>query len=405
MNLVSTVENRPTHSSFELGRLYYHRCEFAKAEEALKLAASYFKKAQMWTDFQNTQSLLLRIYSEEGRWEAIQSIKEEFLDLIIGKGVEPTSKIFYVLANCAGYRDQYDVALDYLEKSILIAGQKNDFEGLCFAIYGKAAIHFFLLKSDPSYTAKFETLIQQLKEFLDTLNNNDLVISFHSLMGSYFLYQGKTAEAETMFNKALELAQVEKSVLYTALVQSNLGRTYVKMGNFDLARLYFKLALQSLDEKIFSVHVKEIKIELEKLGMEVLLNHDLSVDFENQSFFEKNIGRVSLGGQFVISDLLKLFVENPGTVYSKQELIELVWKEKYDPKIHDNKIYVTVKRLRQLLEPNQDESKYVFRSKKGYFFSATVKVQIKPNVTLSAQGSSNVQNTIQKTTNEKGEVL
>lgn len=392
MNSIISNDNRPLHSAYELGRLYYHRCEFSKAEESLKMASEYFKKAQMWVEFQNSQSMLLRIYSEEGRWEAIQNIKEDFLDLIIGKGVEPTSKIFYVLANCATYRDQFEVALDYLEKSIQIAGQKNDFEGLCYALYGKAAIYYFQSKKDESILVKFESLIQQLKEFLDTLNNNDLVISFQSMMGSHFLSQGKLAEAEQMYNKALELAQNEKSILYTAMVQSNLGRVYVKMGNFDLARLYFKLALQSLDEKYFSLNVKEIKIELEKLGMEILLNHDLSVDFESQSFFERNLGRISLGGQFVLSDLLKLFVENPGVVFSKQELIEKVWKENYNPEIHDNKIYVTVKRLRMLIEPNQDETKYIFRSKKGYYFSTTVKVQIKETLPMVAHSFENEPN-------------
>lgn len=44
-------------------------------------------------------------------------------------------------------------------------------------------------------------------------------------------------------------------------------------------------------------------------------------------------------------DLLRLFVLNQGTVYSKEFLVENVWKQPYDPSVHDNKIYVTIKRF------------------------------------------------------------
>ena len=61
-------------------------------------------------------------------------------------------------------------------------------------------------------------------------------------------------------------------------------------------------------------------------------------------------------------------------IFSKEYLVENVWKQPYDPSVHDNKIYVTIKRLRKLIEPEYDKPKYLFRAKNGYYFNKAVKV-------------------------------
>ncbi len=73
-------------------------------------------------------------------------------------------------------------------------------------------------------------------------------------------------------------------------------------------------------------------------------------------------------------DLLKLFVQNPGAVFSKEYLVENVWKQPYDPSVHDNKIYVTIKRLRKMIEPDYEKPKYIFRAKNGYFMNKSARV-------------------------------
>jgi DNA-binding response OmpR family regulator len=80
-------------------------------------------------------------------------------------------------------------------------------------------------------------------------------------------------------------------------------------------------------------------------------------------------------------DLLCLFALNPGKVFSKEYLVDKIWSEKYEPTIHDNKIYVTIKRLRKLVEPNVDKPKYIFRAKGGYYLNKAVKVYFKRNST------------------------
>ena len=75
--------------------------------------------------------------------------------------------------------------------------------------------------------------------------------------------------------------------------------------------------------------------------------------------------------------MLQLFISTPGVVYSKESLVEKIWKQKYDPRVHDNKIYVTIKRLRELVEPNHKKPKYIFRTKDGYYMNKKVNILLK----------------------------
>ena len=68
-----------------------------------------------------------------------------------------------------------------------------------------------------------------------------------------------------------------------------------------------------------------------------------------------------------------MFMGTPGQVYSKEEIVNNIWQQEYDPRVHDNKLYVTIKRLRKLIEPENDKPKYLYRAKNGYYFNKDVK--------------------------------
>jgi DNA-binding winged helix-turn-helix (wHTH) protein len=85
-------------------------------------------------------------------------------------------------------------------------------------------------------------------------------------------------------------------------------------------------------------------------------------------------GEIRFEGQFILRDLLRVFLESPGHIFSKEDLAKKVWKDTYQPRIHDNKIYVTIKRLRGLLENDGDD--LILRAKTGYFLNPKIRVVI-----------------------------
>ncbi|MBP5265761.1 MAG: winged helix-turn-helix domain-containing protein, partial [Lachnospiraceae bacterium] len=66
-------------------------------------------------------------------------------------------------------------------------------------------------------------------------------------------------------------------------------------------------------------------------------------------------------------DLLLHFVSNPGKVYGREELLELIWGQDYpgDARTVD----VHVRRLREKIEPNPSEPRYVHTKwGMGYYY-------------------------------------
>ncbi|TVQ77477.1 MAG: helix-turn-helix domain-containing protein [Bradymonadales bacterium] len=57
---------------------------------------------------------------------------------------------------------------------------------------------------------------------------------------------------------------------------------------------------------------------------------------------------LSLADRPAVEQLLLFLMSRPNEFFSKEELIGIVWKEKYNPLVHDSRIYTTVRRARQL---------------------------------------------------------
>ncbi|MFI3174019.1 MAG: response regulator transcription factor [Bacillota bacterium] len=67
-------------------------------------------------------------------------------------------------------------------------------------------------------------------------------------------------------------------------------------------------------------------------------------------------------------DLLELFIANPGKVYSREQLLDIVWGYEYPGEIRT--VDVHVRRLREKIEENASEPKYIFTKwGVGYYFN------------------------------------
>lgn len=106
-------------------------------------------------------------------------------------------------------------------------------------------------------------------------------------------------------------------------------------------------------------------------------DYDLIFDTKDHVLIDKEKGCMELKTQFILMDLLKLFLLNPGVSYSKSDIISRIWGEDYKPKTHDNKLYVTIKRLREMIETNSKKPKYIKRNDRGYYFSNKINVLVK----------------------------
>ena len=156
---------------------------------------------------------------------------------------------------------------------------------------------------------------------------------------------------------------------------------YTKLKNKKQAQMFFNLAQKNTNKerKPLLLYMESLKQE-EKLDQSgEASNYDLIFDIQDHLIVEKEKGCIELKNQFILMDLLRLFLLNPGISYSKEKIIQKVWKQDYFPETHDNKIYVTIKRLREMIEINPSKPKYICRNNAGYYFSKQVKILIKQN--------------------------
>ncbi len=353
----------------EIGELYNARGDLDLAEAKLTEANATFFSERKFDRYLKCLNILLRIYAERGDNENINLTKERLQDLVLKEGFELNAKTYYTLGVCAAHKQQLDLALEYFQKSLGIGLASDDKEDMCYAINGIANTYFMMGR----YADALKE-IYNLQVFFQVLPLMELKLSSQILNGAILRKEERYEQSLEIFMDCYNTLREAKNLYMYCYLLYNIGATYHEMGNFDLARTYLTLAKRSTDARNFKQLTKFIDGKLEELGVRPNADYDLIFDLEKNIVMEKKKGKIDFKNQFILLDLLHLFLKNPGQIYSKEILVKKIWNQDYDPRVHDNKIYVTIKRLRQMIEPDLDKPKYIFRSKNGYFLSKGIKI-------------------------------
>lgn len=359
--------------AFELGKLYSDRGEFGPAVEHLDAAAKEYFAQKDLSKYLKCMNLLLRIYAEREQVEEINLTKEKIQDLVLNEGFELTSKTYYTLAVCASYKGQIEIAMDYCQKALALALSTDSKEDICHAIFGLAMSY-----AHPTIGRHSDALkeIYNLQVFFQVVKMPELQASSLFLNADILKQMKKYDEAIEVLWQAYDILKETRNFVQSNYLMGALADAYYEIGDKDMARTYISLAQRSVDGENHRRLGRMVKNLSEKIGGESQSNFDLVFDEINHAVVEKKLGRIDFKNQFILLDLLRLFVQNQGQIYSKEYLVENVWKQPYDPAVHDNKIYVTIKRLRKLIEPDYEKPKYIFRAKNGYYMNKAARVQI-----------------------------
>ena len=354
----------------ELGKLYCDRGDYSEALPHLHKAADIYLTEKNFSQYFKAIQNTLRIYAEREEFEQLAALKEKLHDIVMRENIEITSRAYYVFGIAALYKSQVESALEYFKLSLEQGLKSNHKEDTCHAILGIA----ICLRHQKKYEEALKE-IYNLNIFLQFLDNIDLKAGVLSLNASILMDLGKHDQALEILWQTYDLAKTSKQITTTTRILANIGACLCELGQKDVAKIYFDLAKKAcLPDNAKSIY-KTLNEYNHLYTNQKTNDYDLSFDFQNHQILERKIGKIDFKNQFILLDLLKLFIQNQGEVFSKEFLVEKVWKQTYNPEIHDNKIYVTIKRLRKLIEPDFDHPKYIFRSKNGYFLNKSVKVQ------------------------------
>lgn len=123
------------------------------------------------------------------------------------------------------------------------------------------------------------------------------------------------------------------------------------------------LELKARIKAILRRSVKKTSAEAaERKGLKV---RDLELTFDSRRVF---IGDREVNLTAKEFDLLELLMENPGKVYSREKLLDTIWGYDYPGDVRT--VDVHVRRLREKIEANPSEPKYIFTKwGVGYYFN------------------------------------
>lgn len=123
------------------------------------------------------------------------------------------------------------------------------------------------------------------------------------------------------------------------------------------------LELKARIKAILRRSVKKVAADVQPKN--ILKARDLELSYDSRRVF---IGDREVNLTAKEFDLLELLMENPGKVYSREKLLDTVWGYDYPGDVRT--VDVHVRRLREKIETNPSEPKYIFTKwGVGYYFN------------------------------------
>lgn len=355
---------------YELGCLYIDKGDLSKAEPKFRQSADVYLKLNYFKEYLSCQNKLLRVLVEMGRFKEVEILSNQIKYNVEAFEIEPSAKLLYTEAVFAYMSMDLDVADKKFDESLKKALEEDSKEDICNALFGQATVYKAKKLDD-----MVEKKLKNLEVFLDVIEISDVKAATKLFQAEIEIDKGNYSKALDLVWECHDVLKTNPNQFYRAYLFSCFALCYYYLGNQDLASHHIQLAKSSIDPLVHLNSAKMIE-RAEKLMGQEQPEFDIILDKKNHSVIERNKGAVEFNNQFIVLEMLKLFVNNPGKSFSKEELAEYVWQQEYDPRVHDNKIYVTVKRLRQLIEPEVNQPKYIFRSRKGYYLDKSTRVCI-----------------------------
>jgi len=359
-------------SYYQLGKIYYDKADLVKAEDALIKSLTFAEPIKDGFTILKAYGFLIRIASERLEDQKAQKYiieSEKLIELLSRNLPTLNAEYFYNLGVVKNYSGLFEEAKNNFELAYKKAAEENDPELLSKCLLALATNSF--------YRKDFEQTIR----FLDQLNDLLKIIKKYYLSGAMYSYYAKVyielnenEKALNYFKLANEYLQSKKCWNLYGYILYGKATALKKAGQFETSLNLFHLAQESIDTNLFKRLNKLIESEIEDVNDSTV---DLYLDRTNRKIVEKSLGTIDFKHRFVLLEILFLLSKNPGIYFDKEQLAKMIWKDEYNPLIHDKLIYTSVSRLRKLIEPDDADTKrkYIIRGKDGYTFNPQAKIR------------------------------
>lgn len=359
---------------YQLGKIHYDKSDLLEAEKNFEKALSCADTPKDLFSVFKILGFLIRINSEKLNDDRAQSyIKkaQEALELLGQTLGSLNAEYFYNAGIICNYCGDFDGAKENFNLAYKKSKEGNEPDLLAKTLLSLATNAY----NRGEYEEALE-ILGQLNQLLTIINKDYLSGSMYMFSAKVYLELGQTDNALKFFKEANNILHRKKCWNLYGYILLGKGTVYKKAGDFDRALLFYQLALESIDTSVFKRLARLIREEIEDVNDSSV---DIYLDRTNRKVKERTLGTIDFKHRFVLLEILFLLAKNPGAYFDKEQLARMIWKDEYNPLIHDKLIYTSVSRLRKLIEPSKTDKigkrKYIIRGKDGYTFNPHVKIR------------------------------
>ncbi|AYF44313.1 MULTISPECIES: helix-turn-helix domain-containing protein [Halobacteriovorax] len=367
---------------YQLGKLHYDKADLNKAEVNFLKAIDCAECPQDNYRVLKILSFLIRIAAEkleDEKAEKYISHSEAIVNDLQENLGSLSAEYFYYSGLIKSYRTDFDGAYQDLDLSYNKSKEENDPD-----LHSKCLL---ALANNAFNRGQFELSLEymgQLDNLLKIINKEYLGGSMHMTYGKIHMATGNIEASLKHFNLANITLQNKKCWNLYGYILLGIGQVQKVKGDYDRATLYYNLAKQAVDSTTFKRLTNVLDAEIHEVNDSSV---DIYLDRNNRKVKEKNIGVIDFKHRFVLLEILFLLAKNRGSFFDKEDLAREIWKDEYNPLIHDKLIYTSISRLRKLIEPKDNSNtkrKYIIRGKDGYTFNPDVKIRYQMETKLTA---------------------
>jgi DNA-binding winged helix-turn-helix (wHTH) protein len=379
------------HALFELGQLYMEKCDFPNAVDCFEKVKTEALQFHLYDNYFKAIACLLRIHAERldfGKYDSlIREMTQVGSSLNGYKRYEP--KIHYKQGIAASYRknneearlqfSQAKLLTEALLKDASIAPREREdmVRDLLSCRYALAMLEKDE-KNAPLALKLTEDLLKEIEDLkhgesaLEHVTLADIEASVVILQGNCYLELADPLKALDKYWIAHGILKSHRNWSHYYYVLLGLGRAYQALGNQERAQIFFDL----ISDAIGNLELNSLKKQIERVARTNMDQRNrLLVDRERKVIIEPKIGEVHFERRFVLLEIFYLLASSPGKVFSKEDLVDKIWRESYNPMIHDSKVYTSISRLRKLIEPDFKRPVYILNERDGYAFNPAVQLE------------------------------
>ncbi len=253
-----------------IGKAYFYKKEFSSARRTFEFVTNRYSKEDSRFD---AELWLARTYNQTGEFEKAESILDNF-NSSLRKGNAPASlekEFSMVYANFHILQQQYDEAIQYLQRAIELNHRKKDRNRMRFIlaqIYQElgdmreaARLYQLVIRKNPPYDMAFNARINLAKTYDAKSGNRSMIVKKLNKMlrddknkeyrdQIYYalseIYRKDKEIDKTIENLALSVATSESNDYQKSISSLELADIYFKQPDYKLAQAYYDTAMQVL---------------------------------------------------------------------------------------------------------------------------------------------------------------